>query len=268
MQRVWLARTGVFLAGVAALLSLTPPALGQEYGRIEDTEASVPGFYYYARPGEAVVAVTIIGVAADGRYLLGQGATVADLLALSRGFGVTSPGQDPLVRVYRSGQSVYESELRGVYGPGATPPVLEDEDVVEVVALVSTAPGYHVHSVPGAETLVVTAAGAFGAPGRYVVDVGTTVGDLVALAGGFADRSRSEDIEITTTVRVYRDAQVAFESELEQLYARETPPLEAGDVVDLEVLTDRRFRFTFQNTLGLVSAVFSFILLTERVVSR
>ena len=251
---------------VTSALSV-PTASAQEYGRIEDTQATAPGYFFFARPGEPVVAVTAVGaVTAAGLYLLGQGADVADLLALSGGIAVPG-GQEPTVRVYRDGLAIYESGLHAVYGPGAAPPVLEDEDVVEVTALVSTAPGYHVHTVPGEETVVVTAAGAFAAPGRYVVGEGATVGDLAALAGGLAGSVRDADVEVTTTVRVYRAGGVAFESGLTDLYARPTPALEGGDVVDLEVVRERQSRFTFSDGLSIVTALLTAAVLTERLLA-
>lgn len=256
------------LVAVVSILSV-PQASSQEYGRIEDTQATTPGYFFYARPGEPVVAVTAVGAfAATGRYLLGEGADVADLLALSGGVQAAPTGEDPTVRVYRDGQTVYQSGLRSVYGPSAAPPVLEDEDVVEITSLLTTAPGFHVHSLPGEETVVVTAAGAFAAPGRYVIGDGATVGDLVALAGGLAGFARDTDVEVTTTVRVYRGGGVAFESGLTDLYARTTPVLEAGDVIDLEVVTERRSSFTLRDALSLTTAVLSAAVLIERLVNN
>lgn len=257
-----LALGAMFLSTLVA-----PPAHGQEYGRIEDTQATTPGFFFFARTGEPVVAVTAVGVVASGRYLLGEGADLADLLALSGGVQAMPSGEPPTVRLYRDGETLYESDLVAVFGAGASVPVLQEDDVVEVTSLVTTAPGFHVHSLPGAETVVVTAAGAFGAPGRYVLDAGSTVGDLVALAGGVAGFVRDVDLEVTTTIRVYRGGAVTFESPLTELYARPTPALQPGDVVDLDVVTEQRSSFTLRDGLSLVSVLLSTAILVERLVA-
>ena len=258
---------------------LSPSASAQEYGRIEDTQASAPGYFFFARPGEPTVSVTAVGaVGAKGRYLLGVGSTVADLVALSGGVPTPSgasatleaESMEPTVRLFRGGAVVSETLYRDLYGSSATPTRLLDGDVVEVVvpastALVSTARGYFVHARPGQETLVVTAAGAFAAPGRYVLEAGADVSDLLALAGGVAEPERDARTEVTATVTLYRDGAVSFTAPLEDLYTRTTPPLMEGDAVDLNVVTRRRTPFTWRDGLSVVTTALAVLIAVDRL---
>ncbi len=259
----------VRLGGLLVLLALlTAPAGAQEFGRIENTQAAAPGYFYFARPGQAVVSVTATGgVGTSGRYFLGAGATVSDLLALSGGVRPSAGVEDPSVRLYRAGGVAYDAPLRSAYGPGSESPTLQDGDVVEVtVPLVSTAPGFHVHAEPGAETVVVTAAGALAAPGRYVLDAGSTVGDLVALAGGGREATRESNQSIEATVRLYRGSSVAYESALADLYGRPTEVLQAGDVVDLQVVIDERSPFTWRDVVSILTGAAAVVLAVDRAV--
>lgn len=255
------------LVGALCLLGLvaTSPAAGQTFGRIADTQAQVPGFFYFARTGEPVVAVTAVGLVPSGRYYLGVGATVGDFLALAGGPTAEPMGEDLTVRLYRAGETVYETGLRGVFGPGANPPVLQDGDVIDVTGLITSVQGFFVHNRPGVAPIVVTASGAIGAAGRYVLDEGTTVGDLVAFAGGLAGNARDVNLDITATVRVYREGTVSFESPLVNLYARPTPVLMSGDVVDLDIVTERQTAsFTWRDGLSLLTTALSVVILVER----
>ncbi len=255
MRRVLIA-LAVLLAGAAD---------AQSYGQLGDVQTTAPGYFFFARPGEAVVAVTAVGaVGATGRYVVRQGTTVADLLALAGGTGVDRSGR-ATVRVYRDDALLFEREAQTLYAPGATPVALQEGDVIEVVGLVSSVPGYYVHTEPGNDPLAVTAAGAFAAPGRYVVDPGTSVGDLVALAGGSGVLGEQETRTRTTaTVRLYRDGVLSFEAALEDLYARQTTALQTGDVVDLQVTYERERDF-FRDALSIVSALVGVGLLVERL---
>ena len=250
---------------IALALLLAGAAEAQSYGQLGDVQATAPGYFFFARPGEATVSVTAVGaVGATGRYVVRQGTTVADLLALSGGTGVDRTGR-ATVRVYRDDALLLEAEGRSIYAPGATPTVLVEGDVVEVVGLVSSVPGYYVHTEPGNDPFAVTAAGAFAAPGRYVVDPGTSVGDLAALAGGVGVLgAREARTEVNATVRLLRDGAAVFESPLEDLYARETLPLQAGDVVDLQVTFQRNEPF-WRDALTVLTAALSVAVLVERL---
>ena len=126
-------------------------------------------------------------------------------------------------------------------------------------------PGFYVHTEPGNEPFAVTAAGAFAAPGRYILDPGSSVGDLVALAGGVGVLgARDARTEVTATVRVFRDATLTFETPLEELYARETLALQPGDVVDLEVTFRQRTAF-WRDALTILTTALGVAILVERL---
>ena len=253
-------------AVLVALLGATP-GFAQEFGRVEDTQAQAPGYFFYARPGEAVVAVTAVGsVGQAGRYLLGDGATVADLIALSGGAQDqqrVAVSDDANVRLYRGGDVIYDVPLRRVYAGDQAPPVLEENDIVEVVGLVSSARGFFVHTRPGEETIIVTAAGAFQSPGRYVLEGDARVGDLVALAGGLGEAVRRSDERIRATVRVYRSGSILLESDLSELYSQDTPILESGDVVDLESV--RTAVFTWRDVVSIATGLGALALAIDRL---
>jgi protein involved in polysaccharide export with SLBB domain len=253
---------------IALALLAAGAAEAQSYGQLGDVQTTAPGYFFFARPGEPVVAVTAVGaVTATGRYVVRQGTTVADLLALAGGAGVDRSGR-ATVRVYRDDALLLEREVQALYAPGAAPTALQEGDVVEVVGLVSSVPGYYVHTEPGNDPVAVTAAGAFAAPGRYVVDPGTTVGDLAALAGGVGVLgAREARTEVDATVRLLRDGQLVFESPLEELYARETLPLEAGDVVDLQVTFQQNEPF-WRDALAVLTAALGVAVLVERIATN
>lgn len=252
---------------IALAILLAGAADAQSYGQLGDVQTTAPGYFFFARPGEPVVAVTAVGaVTATGRYVVRQGTTVADLLALAGGTAVDRSGR-ATVRVYRDDALLLEREVQTLYAPGATPVALQEGDVVEVVGLVSSVPGYYVHTEPGNDPFAVTAAGAFAAPGRYVVDPGTTVSDLVALAGGSGVLGEQETrTKVTATVRLYRSGDLAFEAPLEDLYARQTTTLQVGDVVNLQVTYERE-REVLRDALSIISAVVGVGLLIERLVN-
>lgn len=250
---------------VAVLSVLALPAAAQEYGRIEDIQAQAPGYFFFARPGDPVVSVTAVGaIGANGRFVLSQGTTVTDLLALAGGTTPDRAGRAS-VRLYRDGGRVLDTDARALYGEDAASLVLRDGDVVEVVGLVSSVPGFYVHTEPDVAPMAVTASGAFRAAGRYLLDPGASVGDLVALAGGLASGERDADVDVEATVRLYRAGDVAFESPLARLYAGDTPPLQTGDVVDLDVVLERREPFTWRDGLAILTSVAAVILTVDRV---
>ncbi|HIG74806.1 MAG TPA: hypothetical protein EYQ24_09610 [Bacteroidetes bacterium] len=250
----------LLLAATATAASAQPGTL-----QVNETQAGVPGFFYLVRPGDATVTVTAIGnVGATGRYVLSAGTTLADLLALSGGVAPDRRGQ-AIVRVYRDGTRAMEMQAASLYGDGAMPVVLREGDVVEVVGLTSSVPGYYVHTEPGNDPFAVTAAGAFAAPGRYLVDPGTSLGDLVALAGGVgAFGARDARDEVTATVRLLREGAPVFEAPLEDLYARDTQSLLAGDVVDLQV-TYRRNEPFWRDALAVITTALGVAILVERL---
>ncbi|WP_412062425.1 SLBB domain-containing protein [Rubrivirga sp. IMCC45206] len=253
------------LSIVALTLVLAAPLGAQTYAPVTEVQASTPGYFTFARPGERVVTVTTVGLlTATGRFAVGEGTTVTELLALAGGVP-SAQASTAIVRVYREGGRAVESSVRELYR-GNTPPVpLREGDVVEVVGLTTSAPGYYVHSSPDADPVVVTAAGAVTAPGRFVVDPGTTVADLLALAGGTRTGALDTAVETTTTVRLHRAGSVAFEASLSDTYARPTPALEPGDVVELETVNRRRSSFTWRDGLSLVTTGLAILIAVDRL---
>ena len=205
------------------------------------SQTTVRGYYKFSRPGDAVIQVTAVGgLPAPGIYELSVGTSLADLLALSGGVTPDRRGA-ATVRLFREGDRTLEVDARGVFEENAQSIPLRDGDVIEVVGLVSTVTGYYVHTEPGRESIQLTVAGAFASPGRYTVDEGTTLGDIIALAGGLGGRGqRDSNTSVTSTVRLYRAGALAFESRLEELYSVQTQALQEGDIVDLEVVVKQR----------------------------
>ena len=261
------ALAAALIAPLGAAVADAQTDLGQGYGLVDDTRAAAPGFYYFTRLGDPVVSVTAVGsIGGTGRYLLSAGTTLDELLALSGGVVSDRTGR-ATVRVYRDGGLAYESDVRDLYDATAAP-VLANGDVVEVVGLVSTVPGYYVHRDPGLEPIRVTAAGAFAAPGQYVIDPGTTVGELAALAGGLSALGvLSNESVVTSTIRQYRDGVLVSETALEDLYSGRPDVLAAGDVVDLRVTTRRRRDFV-RDVLPYVTSFLGTLLLIDRVIAR
>ena len=254
-----------FLIVALVAVSVASSSGAQSYGGVDDVQVSAPGYFFFARPGQPVVTVTAVGaLPARGRYALGEGATVADLLALAGGASVDRTGRAS-VRLYRAGRQVIDVDARDLFGEDAMPVLLREGDVVEVVGLTSTAPGFYVHTQPGARPIIVTVAGAVSAPGRFFVDPGTTVGDLLALAGGTRGGVEDSRVETTPTVRLHRDGSIAFEGTLTETYARPTPVLQDGDVVELEIIARRRNPFTWRDALSLVTTGLAVLIAVDRL---
>ena len=259
-----------YVVCLSLLFSLSPvalaqPGIGGEVGRLERTNASAPGFFYKFEGNQPLITVSTVGaVSVNAVFLVGEGSTMTEVLTLAGGVTVDRTGS-ARVRLHRQGAMVSEVEIRDLYADGAAPPVLQDGDVIEVVGLVSSVSGFYVHSEPGSDTIPVTASGAFAAPGRYELDTGSSVGDLVAYAGGLGTVGvRDSRTDVTATVRVYRAGEVILESPLSELYAQQTMILQSGDAVDLEVITKQRGSF-WRDALSVTTAVLSAAVLIERL---
>ena len=56
------------LAALVLLAAAPAPVQAQSYGGVDDAQVTAPGFFVFARPGEAVVSVTAVGaVGGSGR---------------------------------------------------------------------------------------------------------------------------------------------------------------------------------------------------------
>lgn len=139
--------------------------------------------------------------------------------------------------------------------PAASAQVLRPNDV-----RISTAPGYFTYVLPGERTSQVTVLGTVRAPGLYLVSAGTNLGELLGLAGGPYAGPVSNEVERSTTIRLYRVAEggtreVLYERS-DEAFARDAnayPVVLEGDVVEV-VTTERRLR-TYRDTLALVGSL-------------
>jgi hypothetical protein len=62
------------------------PALGQSFGRVEQTQSNSKSYYYYVQPGTQSIQISVLGMARNpGLYEVNQGTTMQQLLALSGG---------------------------------------------------------------------------------------------------------------------------------------------------------------------------------------
>lgn len=259
------------VAFVIAAIGNTPEATAQRpFPRgTNNVEAAVPGYYYVQQPGDRTVTVMAVGNVGPsgqnaGQYTVSLGTTLAGLLAYTGGVAPDRRGT-ATIRLYRSGARAVETQITSLYQEGAAPVVLREGDVIEVVGLTSSVPGYYVHTEPGSDPISVTAAGAFAASGLYLVGPSTTVGDLVALAGGTgALGEREARTEVTATIRLFRNGAAIFQSPLEEIYARPTQPLQVGDVVDLQVTYSRREPI-LRDVVSIIGVAVSIGLLLERI---
>ncbi len=125
---------------------------------------------------------------------------------------------------------------------------------------VSTSPGYFTYFLPGERTSQVTVLGTVRAPGLYLVSAGTTLGELLGLAGGPYAGPVSNEVERTTTIRLYRATdggtrEVIYER-TDDAFARDAnayPVVLDGDTVEVTT-TERRLR-TYRDTLTLVGSI-------------
>lgn len=154
-----------------------------------------------------------------------------------------------------------------------TAPPVDAQAFGRVEDMQSSVAGYFTHVSSGDPTTQVYVWGSVGAPGVYEVSADTDLGKLISLAGGPADAPITEDVEQTTTVRVYRiaggDREVIYEAVVDQL-VREPgryPTLQDGDVVELETEIEQTDRFTWRDGVSVITGVAAVVLAIERITS-
>ena len=136
---------------------------------------------------------------------------------------------------------------------------------------VSTAPGYFTYFLPGERTTQATVIGTVRAPGLYLVSAGTDLGELLGLAGGPYAGPVSNEVERTTTVRLYRAGtggtrEVVYEQSGED-FARDAtayPVVLDGDMV--EVTTVERRLHTLRDTFTIIGGVASIVVAVVQIV--
>lgn len=138
-----LVRLGVAIVLLGGLAGLHPADVaGQTFGRIEDTETNL-AYFYYARPGEATIQVSVWGsVSQTGILEVPDTTDLHTLLTLAGGapgIGKRRENRDPpevIVRLYRKKQGertkIFESEVEDVMTGAKAPPTLQENDVVMV----------------------------------------------------------------------------------------------------------------------------------------
>lgn len=134
------------------------------------------------------------------------------------------------------------------------------QDFEQVEATNTNVPSYYYYVKPGAATIQVDLLGPVRSPGHYVLSAGTSLNDLLALAGGLTVGAGSGARRREISVRILRAAgeTPVYETTLQGgLSALEdAPSLESGDLVSVDVIERSRFTwrdmFTVINTVALV----------------
>lgn len=127
---------------------------------------------------------------------------------------------------------------------------------------------YYYYAERGDLTMQVNVWGTVRYPGRYEVQVGANLGELISYAGGPQLRLRREQEERKITVRVSRwvenGRQIVYEHPLDSLVvsADHYPSLKDGDVVTVE--TVEREGFSWRDVVSIVGSSASVGLLVVR----
>ncbi len=132
------------LAAVIAAAGLAGAAHAQRFERIEDINTNVNSYYYFVRPGEATMEISVWGtVESPGAYQIGTEYDLGMVLSLAGGpeFGVRQERSERRVtlELYR-GQAgtrslVYEASLNQAVSAPERYPSLQDGDVLIVETL-------------------------------------------------------------------------------------------------------------------------------------
>ena len=126
------------------------------------------------------------------------------------------------------------------------------------------------YAAPGQPTMDIRVWGAVRSAGIYQVEYGTSLLDVLTLAGGPALPSETDRIEQNVRVEVLRDPagtrSVVLAATLDELTDPDVrlPELQDGDLVTLT--SESRQRFTWRDALSVTSSVASLALLILRIV--
>lgn len=157
--------------------------------------------------------------------------------------------------------------MTGLRRPGVwllallTVATVQAQTLGEVEERRSTARAYFVHVLPGERTITVSVWGTVPQPGTYDVGVGTTLGDVLSLAGGPLLPPLRQTSETTLVrevrVRLHRDAggqrQVLVDRTVEETVASAdaSTVLQQGDVVEVVTLETETRRWTWRDSAAL-----------------
>lgn len=135
--------------------------------------------------------------------------------------------------------------------------------------LESNVPGTYYHAEPGEATIQVIVWGTVANRGRYQIPQGSTLGELIALAGGpvMQARSRQTRREITITISRKNSTgrEIVYRLEGEELIETEVeyPTLRDRDIVTVEMVQWNRF--TVRDLLNVLGSLASLALIADRV---
>ncbi len=139
-------------------------------------------------------------------------------------------------------------------------------------ATATTAPGYFTYLLPGERSTQVVVLGTVRAPGLYVVSEGTDLGELLGLAGGPYAGPISNEVERTTTIRLFRASaggtREAIYERTDEAFARDAdgfPVLRDGDTVEVTTV-ERRLR-TYRDTLTLIGGISTAVIAVIQIVN-
>ena len=143
-------------------------------------------------------------------------------------------------------------------------PLAASAQPISPMEVISTGTAYFIYTEPGAPTIQVTVAGEGTRNGIYVVQDGTTLTELLALAGGTARSSETERQIVRATVSVLRrqggQRVPVYQADAERLLREPDahPDLLTGDVIDVDVEVEEvEEPFTFLDGLEIAARIAS-----------
>ncbi len=129
----------------------------------------------------------------------------------------------------------------------------------------STAPDYYFFVQPGERTIQVYLIGALGNPGLYEVGSETTLGQVLAIAGGPSMTTLQARNKRKTEIRVIRSSGEAYFANLDDSLTPyvDFPGLREGDIVRVDVIESTKFGW--RDGLQIVTAAASLALIYDRI---
>ena len=145
-------------------------------------------------------------------------------------------------------------------------PLAASAQPISPTEVISTGTAYFIYTEPGAPTIQVTVVGEGTRSGIYVVQDGTTLTDLLALAGGTARSTETERQITRATVSVLRQQGPRrvpiYRADAEELILEPAahPVLIGGDVIDVDVEYEEIDEpFTFRDGIEIAARVASLV---------
>lgn len=120
---------------------------------------------------------------------------------------------------------------------------------------------YYYYAEPGDLTINVNVWGTVRYPGRYEVQTGTNLGELLSYAGGPLMQSRQEHDQRQVTIRISRPTEegreIIYKAELDSMIVSSAkyPVMQHGDIVTIETVEMQGI--TWRDVLGVVGAAAS-----------